>query len=138
PRRRAAGAFTAVAAGCVAGWLVYTDAVLPAREAARDVRPFARLVRRFAPAPQVVLFFRAEAHELAFHLGRPLNTFREWENLNVWAGRPGPHYILMPAEAARDWPAHVTAGRLEEVLRHTVPGTDHDRTLVPMRTLPKK
>ena len=27
---------------------------------------------------------------------------------------------------------------LEEVLRHTVPGTDHDRTLVLMRTLPKK
>jgi hypothetical protein len=140
PRRRAraAGALAVVVAGCLVGWGVYLDFTLPRQEAGRDLRPLAARIRTVCPPPQVVLFFRAEAHPLAFHLGRPLNTFREWENLDVWAGRPGPHYILMPAEAARDWPAHVTAGRLDEVLRQTVPGSDHDRTFVLMRTGPRE
>ena len=47
-----------------------------------------------------MLLFRVEDHLLAYHLGRPLNTFLEWENLNIWVGRPGSHVVLMPAECA--------------------------------------
>ena len=43
--------------------------------------------------------------------------------LDVWAGRPGPNYVLMPAPCADEWQRHVTAGRLDEVLRQpAVPG----------------
>ena len=58
---------------------------------------------------------RVEAHALAFHVGRPINTILEWENIEIWAGRPGEHYFVMPPDCARDWPNHITAARLEEV-----------------------
>jgi hypothetical protein len=98
------------------------------------VRNVAAEVRRLVPPPQGVLFFRTEAHALAFHLGPPLNTFLEWENLDVWAGRPGTHYILMPREAADEWRQHVTAGQLIEVLSTTFLSGDRPRELVLMRT----
>jgi hypothetical protein len=117
---------------------VFWHAVLPAQDAANRQDEFAAEVRQVAPAPQLVLFFRAEAHALAFHIGRPINTFLEWENLDVWAGRPGPNYVLMPAPCADEWQRHVTAGALEEVLRQPdVPGRSPDRTLVLMRTRPR-
>ena len=78
------------------------------------------------------MFFRTEDHLLYFHLGRPIHTFLEWENLDVWAGRPGPHYVIMDPACAAEWPAHVTAGRLEEVLR-SPPG--HGNPVVLMRTV---
>jgi hypothetical protein len=106
---------------------------LPAREPFHEQRSFAQEIRRVVPKPQVVLFFRVEAHGLAFHLGMPLNTFLEWENLDVWAGRPGTHYIVMTPEAAAEWPLHVSSGTLEEVCRNTAAGP-HEKPLVLMRT----
>src|SRR5262249_60341002 len=80
------------------------------------------------------LLFRAQARALAFHLGRPLDSFLEWENLDVWAGRPG-YYIVMPPGCAAEWPHHVTAGRLVPVLRNTeLTGGTHKQPLVVMRT----
>jgi 4-amino-4-deoxy-L-arabinose transferase-like glycosyltransferase len=137
--RRLAAAFGLVLLGCLAGWWVYVDRVLPAHEGpARAYQRFAAEVRRQVPAPGLVLFFRAEAHLLAYHIGPPLNTFLEWENLNVWAGRPGHHYIIMPADCAAEWPQHVTSGSLEEVLRSTdLDGNAHRlRPVVLMRTHP--
>lgn len=136
--RPLAPAFAVVVVGCVVGWLVAVERILPAAEPTREDRRFAAEVRRRCPRPELVLFFRAEAHALAFHVGPPVDTFLEWENLNVWAGRPGSHYIIMPPECARDWPRHVSAGRLEEVLRSTdLPGAaEHERPLVLMRTMP--
>lgn len=136
PRRLAAQASLLVV-GCLASWWVYLDHVLPEGERQYEQRSFATAIRRLAPAPQVVLFFRAEDHALAFHLGRPLNTFLEWENLDVWAGRPGCHYIVMPPECAAEWSQHVTSGRLEEVLRNTqLTSGRHKHPLVLMRTRP--
>ncbi len=133
PRRWALG-FAAVVAVCLGGWWYYLDIVLPQQEPERDLRRFAAEVRRLVPPPQGVLFFRTEAHALAFHLGPPLNTFLEWENLDVWAGRPGQHYIVMSREAADEWPLHVTSGRLVEVLSTTFLTGGRMRELVLMRT----
>lgn len=122
-------------AACVAGWCVYEDVILPQSEPQREQRRFAEAIRALVPQPGEVLFFRAESHLLAFHLGRPLNTFLEWENLDVWAGRPGCHYIVMPPECAAEWQRHVTSGRLYEVLRNTeLSGGAHEHPLVLMRT----
>ncbi len=135
--RRLAAAFAVIVAGCAGGWWVYLDHVLPRYEPQREQQRFAAAIRQRAPSPQLVLFFRAEAHALAFHLGRPLDTFLEWENLNVWAGRSGCFYIVMPPECAAEWSNHVTAGRLEEVLRNTdLAGGRHEHPLVLMRTRP--
>jgi hypothetical protein len=123
--------------GCLVGWTVYIDRVLPQQEPQYEQRRFAEAIRRLVPAPQLVLFFRAESHALAFHVGRPIDTFLEWENLDIWAGRPGGHYIVMPPECAAEWPRHVTAGRLEQVLCNTeLSGGTHRQPLVLMRTQP--
>ncbi|MFL5340194.1 MAG: ArnT family glycosyltransferase, partial [Gemmataceae bacterium] len=136
-RQLAIGLATALAV--VAGtWIYLLHVELPRHEPERELRSFARAIREVAPAPQVVLFFRAEAHALSFHLGRPVNTFLEWENLDVWAGEPGPHFVVMPPDCAARWRQHLSAGELEEVLRSTdLNGGRHERPLVLMRTRPK-
>jgi hypothetical protein len=131
-------AFGLAVAGCAVGWAVYAHAILPAREPPGECARFAAEIRKLVPAPGLVLFFRAECHPLAFHLGPELDTFLEWENLDVWAGRPGTHYIIMLAECAAEWANHVTSGELEPVMRSTdFHGAEfHDRPLVLMRTRP--
>ncbi|MCS6852256.1 MAG: glycosyltransferase family 39 protein [Gemmataceae bacterium] len=140
--RRPAGWVWGVAVvlvGALLGWQVYEGHILPQREPLRDQRPFAEAIRRLAPAPTEILFFRAEAHDLAFYLGRRQNTFLEWENLDVWAGRPGRYYIVMPPACAAEWGRHVASGRLVEVLRNTdLAGGRHERPLVLMRTEPHR
>lgn len=132
-----AGLFSAVVVACLAGWWIAVDVVLPRWEPSLDQRPFAREIRRHAGSTYI-LFFRAECHALAFHLGYPLNTFLEWENLDIWAGRPGTHYIVMPADCAAEWRQHVTSGRLVELVRNTdladgIPAHQH---LVLVKTCP--
>jgi hypothetical protein len=157
-----AAGFGAVAAACAAGWWLYLDYDLRTREPARASIRFAEEVRRLAPAPRPVLFFRTEAHAAAFHVGRPLAVFVEWRELDAWAARPEPVYVVMPARVAAEWPRHVGPGRLEEVLREPGPpngpcdadlpawlparmrrdlerflaGEGHDRPLVLLRTVP--
>jgi hypothetical protein len=63
----------------------------------------------------------------------------EWENLNVWVGRPGPRYIVMPPECVPEWPRHITAGRLIEVTRNdALAGGRHEHPLVLLRAGPLK
>jgi hypothetical protein len=76
-------------------------------------------VRRLAPAPRPILFFRTEAHAAAFHVGRPLALFVEWDKLNAWAAGPEPAYVVMPAKVAAECPRFVRPGRLQEVLRES-------------------
>lgn len=136
--RRTRAGLAAVALACLVGWFGYIEFWLPRIEPAREHRRFAAEIRKLVPSPELVLFFRAEAHALAFHLGPELDTFLEWENLDIWAGRPGTHYIIMPENCAREWESHVTSGRLVEVMRCTdFDGATHrERPLVLMRTLP--
>ncbi len=115
PRRGLVVAFTATVAGVVGLWLAYLHLVEPAIEATRTHRPFAEAVRRHTNGQ--VLFFRAEAHTIAFHVGRPLAPLLEWENLDVWAGMPETTYVVLPPEEFAVWREHLHAGTLELVLR---------------------
>ena len=54
-------------------------------ESAEDVKAMLEEIRRLAPAPQRVVFFRTESHALAFHVGRPLDILVQWPDLNARA-----------------------------------------------------
>jgi 4-amino-4-deoxy-L-arabinose transferase-like glycosyltransferase len=137
PRLLATG-FAGIITGCAIGWWIYLGYVLPRQEASQESGTFAAEIRRRAPVPQLILFFRAEAHALAFHVGRPIDTLLEWENLDVWAGRPEVYFVVMPPEYAEEWPQHLKAGGLKEVLRNTaLAGGQHERPLVLLRTHPE-
>jgi 4-amino-4-deoxy-L-arabinose transferase-like glycosyltransferase len=161
--RRLAAAFAALALACAASWGLYLAHDLRRNEPARTSVPFAESVRRLAPAPRPILFFRTEAHAAAFHVGRPLAVFVEWENLDAWAAGPEPVYVVMPERVAREWPRSLKTGRLVEVMREPaapaadlpawlsrglpprlgrdlarfLAGEGHDRPLVLLRTVPR-
>jgi hypothetical protein len=124
--------------GSAIGWGYFVTRVLPRAEPVRECRSFAAAIREVAPPPQLVIFFRVESHALAFHVGRPLNTVLEWENINTWAGRPGEHYFVMPPDCAREWAQHITAADLEVVGSNadTLAGP-HEHPLVLLRTVGK-
>lgn len=133
-RQRALAAFLA---GAAAVWIVLLHTVIDRMNGERIKSSFAFAIRSWAPWPNEVLLFRVEDHLLGYHLGRPLNSFLEWENLNVWAGRLGPHFVVMPADCASQWRQYISSGRLEELARYT-DRTDRDRPrdLVLVRTIP--
>src|SRR5207249_1792731 len=66
PSRRLAVAFCSVAGVTVALWLGYITLIVPMIEGTRTHRRFAQEVRRHTG--DQVLFFRAEAHNAAFHV----------------------------------------------------------------------
>src|SRR5207237_2519104 len=103
---RLVGAFGVVVAACVVGWWAYPVWVLPRDEPEREDQTFAAVIRRYAPAPDPVIFFRVEAHTLAFRTGRPVDTLLEWENLDFWASQPGPFYVVMDSDCADECPYH--------------------------------
>jgi 4-amino-4-deoxy-L-arabinose transferase-like glycosyltransferase len=136
-RRALAAGYALLLAAVVLGWTLYLNWTLPQLESQHDTRGFAAEIRRRAPAPQLILFFRSEAHALAFHVGRPIDTLLEWENLDIWAARPETYYVVMPSEYARQWAQHLKSGRLEIVLWSTIlAGATHDDPLVLLRTKP--
>jgi 4-amino-4-deoxy-L-arabinose transferase-like glycosyltransferase len=137
--RRAAAAWLVpgVASLTVLGWAIRVAWLLPAQEAFRDYRPFAAEVRRLAPRPVPVIFFRTEAHALAFHLGRPLDILVQWEKLRDLVTGPGTHYLVMPPDSARACSRFLPGVRLEKVLCNTdLSGGRHERPLVLLRTAP--
>jgi 4-amino-4-deoxy-L-arabinose transferase-like glycosyltransferase len=124
-----------VITGAVIVWAIVLDIVVPRWDAEHGERGFAAAVRRVAPMPQQILLFRVEDHLLAYHLRRPLNTLLEWENLDVWVGRPGPQFVIMPAECADEWRQYITSGSLAELFRYTDRSDRRrPRNLVLMRT----
>jgi hypothetical protein len=124
----------ALCAAMVVVWLFRVELFLPAQEPFRDYRTFAAEVRRHAPMPEPVVFFRTEAHALAFHVGRPLDVLVQWEQLNARLSRTGIHYVVMPPDCAKEWAANLHGVRLEEVTSNTaLAGGDHERPLVLLR-----
>ncbi len=124
----------ALCAVMVGYWFVRATVLLPAEEPYRDYRPFAAEVRRQAPRPDAVVFFRTEAHALAFHVGRPLDVFVQWEELNARLRRPGTHYVVMPPDCADEWANNLHGVQLVEVGRNTdLAGGAHERPLVLLR-----
>jgi 4-amino-4-deoxy-L-arabinose transferase-like glycosyltransferase len=128
--------FGVVVLGAVLGWSWYNTWVVPSQENGWPYQRIAREIRAQTDRP--VIFFRAESHVLAFHVGAPLDTILEWENLQWWVDRPFPVTIVMPEEEARAWPDHLGCGRLEEVLRtrDRMPG-QRDHAVVVFRSQPR-
>jgi hypothetical protein len=118
----------------VALWFIRVEWQLPAREPYRDYRAFAARVRQLAPRPMEILFFRTEAHPLAFRLGRPLSIVVQWEELNARLLQPGTHYIVTPPRYAEESARYLRGIRLERVLSNTeLSGGEHERPLVLLR-----
>ncbi len=93
----------AVLAGAmVLVWAVRVEILLPAEEPYRDYRPLAARIRHEAPAPAEIVFFRTEAHALAFRVGRPLAVLVEWAELERRLSSPGPHYVVTPPDSAAE------------------------------------
>jgi len=115
------------------GWHVYNIWFIPAEAKAWPYRSMAQEIRRHTQGP--VIFFRAESHPLMYHVGRPVDTILEWENLRWWVNRPLPVYIVMREDSAREWRDHLGSGSLEEVL-HTIDYVNgkRDRPLVVLRS----
>jgi 4-amino-4-deoxy-L-arabinose transferase-like glycosyltransferase len=112
-------------------WCVRLVWLLPRQEPARDYRAFAAEVRRRAVPPQPVVFFRTEAHALAFHVGRPLDVLVQWEKLRERLARPGRHYVVLPPQDARECPRQLPGVCVAEVRRNTdLSGGSHERPLV--------
>lgn len=106
-----------ICAAAIAIWVSVAHTLIPSMDEVRTKQQFAAEVRAIAPAPTDILLFRVEDHLLAWRLGRPLNALLEWENLDIWAGRPGIHFALMPTSAAEQWGRHISSGRMVEVAR---------------------
>jgi hypothetical protein len=102
-------------------WWLRVDWFLPPLEAGRDSRQFADLVRRHAPPPDPVVFFRTESHALAFHLGPPLRVLVRWEDLDALAG-PQPRFVVMPPAVAGEAGRVLRRARLERLA-----GNDDER-----------
>lgn len=133
-RRVALCGVMGVAVSCVLGWWAYVEFIELRRDEGRVFREFAAEIRQRTDQP--VIFFRTEAHEVAFHVGRPLDTILEWENLDWWATRAFPVYIVMPPEAAAECARHLQRGRLETVLTTRALGGDsQSRPLVLLRSV---
>jgi 4-amino-4-deoxy-L-arabinose transferase-like glycosyltransferase len=123
-----------LAAGMTVGWTVWVERVLPAREPHYNYTRFAAEVRERVPQPEEVIFFRTEAHALAFHVGRPLAVLVEWKDLEAAADGPAGRYVVMPDKIADHAPQSLPDFRAEEVLRNTdLSGGDHERPLVLLR-----
>jgi hypothetical protein len=96
-RRWLAVCFTVVLLLLPIWWFSFDRVVTAKDEAARDHSAFAGQIRTFAPAPEPIVLFRVESHQLAFHMGRPVHTLVEWGDLEALLHEPGPRYVVIPA-----------------------------------------
>jgi 4-amino-4-deoxy-L-arabinose transferase-like glycosyltransferase len=123
-----------LALAMTAVWLVVAERKLPAEEPFRDFGPFAAEVRRRAPRPEEVLFFRTEAHTLAFHVGRPMAVLVEWKDLETEVAKSGTRYVVLPEESAAEATKSLPGVRFEELLHHTdLSGGRYEKHLVLVR-----
>lgn len=135
--RRAKAALALASIALAGGWMLYVDVLLPRCEPARELRRFAAEVRQRVPQPGQVLGFRIDSHQLAYHLGRPLERLWEWENLDIWACQPAAVYVVMPADCAAVWQRYLEAGKLFPVLTSSsLAGTPHEHPVVLLCTRP--
>ena len=115
-------------------WLVRVNYGLPAEEPFRDYTKFAAEVRKRTPRPDEVLFFRTEAHPLAFHVGRPLAVLVEWKDLEARASARDRAYVVMPERTAAEAVRSLPDVHFEELLHNTeLSGGRHERPLVLVR-----
>ncbi len=119
------------------GWSVRLFVLLPAEEPYRDYRLFAARVRQQAGGESIV-FFRAEAHALAFRVGQPLEQVVEWPRLRERLHAAVPHWIITPPHTLDEMRQHLDGWTLEEIQRTTdLAGGHHERPLVLLRATPR-
>lgn len=123
-----------VAVSMAAGWLIYVDCYLPRIEPRRELKTFATAVRARAGNTPILLF-RAEVHQLTWHLRHPVQRLWEWENLDIWAAGDQPLYIITRPEWAAVWRQHLEAGSLRQVLTWGAHGS-HEEEFVLLVTEP--
>jgi hypothetical protein len=134
-RRGVSGALLFSLLGCLVGWGVYLTWEIPRENALQPEERFAKEVR--AQCKSMVLFFRAEAHDVAFHMGPPIATILEWENLDAWLLHAPSVYVIMPKEYAEKCPQHLHNGKLQPVLCSAdFTSASSDRPLVLLRSVP--
>jgi 4-amino-4-deoxy-L-arabinose transferase-like glycosyltransferase len=124
------GGVVGVAAAMLVGWAIHLGWWLPTAEPFRDYRQFGQVVRAQA-GEQPVVFFRAEAHALAFRVGRPVVQVVEWSALAQQFEPSGTHWVVLTpavlAEARQRLPAHA----VDEVAHNVeCAGGRHERPLV--------
>jgi len=116
-RRLVIATFASIVTATFGGWFWFHNWVEPRQEAVREQSVFAAHVRDHAPAPKAVLLFRVEAHLLAYHLRRPINTLVEWGELNERLARPGVHWFVTRAEFVDECRQNIVARGIEVVAR---------------------
>jgi 4-amino-4-deoxy-L-arabinose transferase-like glycosyltransferase len=114
------------------GWQAYRR---DSGQGDRHQRLFAEAICQSVPTRVPIIFFRIEAHQLAFHVGRRYNTVLEWENLDTWAGSGKAFYVVMTPECVRQLPIYVHQGRLTSVLESHDLVTDGQATERPFALL---
>jgi hypothetical protein len=115
----------------IVGWTVRIGWGLPAEEPYRDYRVFASLVREHVPSPNEVIFFRTEAHALAFRVGQPVHPIVQWSCLQKRLEQPGEHWIVLPMHVWTEAQAALPGIELQEVARNTtLAGGRHERPLL--------
>ncbi len=113
------------------GWWVRVDLVLPRFEPQREHASFAEVIRRHVPAPEAVILFRTEAHALAHHLGKPVRTCVDWDELDrTLADHPG--HVVLPVAVIGEWHDWLRLVSLEEVARNA---PDHEKPMVLYRSV---
>jgi 4-amino-4-deoxy-L-arabinose transferase-like glycosyltransferase len=131
------GSFALVLVLCCVGWLIKVNWGLPTEESELSGRPFAEEIRRLAPQPERILFFRTESHVVAFHVGRPLDILVKWELLKAWSARPYASFVVMPVTWFKELPADFPKDRLEVVLyQEDLTGARRHEPLVLLKTRP--
>lgn len=132
-RKLAATLFFATLAACVIGWGIFVNQEIAGEAKQRAVRELALLTR--GQTQSLVLLFRVEPHELAFHLGPPVATIMEWENLDQWLKQAKQVYVIMPKTEARCRHEFLSNGTLQPVIGSEQLTTgDMDRPLVLLRS----
>ncbi len=97
--------------------VAYQFIVVPNEDATHEKRSATALVRQHVSPGQQIVFFRVEDHLLAWWLGKPIATVREWENLDIWVAQSKQVYVLMPCDEVGHWPEQLRNGTLQEVER---------------------
>ncbi len=136
PRRRrlAIAGFVTLSSVMVAVWVVRVEWQLPTNESYRDYRSFAGCIRQVAPRPTKIIFFRTEAHPLAFRVGRPVDIVVQWAELNTRLLQTGTHYVVTPPQYAEESARYLHGLHLVRVLSNTdLSGGRHEHALVLLR-----
>ena len=78
------------------GWIWFVDLYLPKLEPMREMVSAAKIIRK--STGENLLFFNMEAHALAFHLGKPVETVVGWEKLEKAIGAKNEVFVLTSPE----------------------------------------